>query len=99
MARQFAAGVAHDSRCKGSRATCVLSSEGMAVVIDYYARQVRLSLPPPTLPARRARLNICRRWGKKVLVNHASLFANRYANQGNSLYARDYGLWGCPAAF
>ncbi|ACR68689.2 hypothetical protein DBV23_01075 [Edwardsiella ictaluri] len=100
VARQFAAGVSHDSRCKGSRATCVLSSEGMAVVIDYYARQVRLFFAPAYFARETRQVEYLQGdEGKKVLVNHASLFANRYANQGNSLYARDYGLWGLPGGF
>ncbi|AIJ07446.1 hypothetical protein F7P84_15920 [Edwardsiella anguillarum] len=100
VAQQFAEGVSHDSRCKGSRATCIINTDGMAVVIDYYARQVRLFFTPSWFaPETRHVEYLQGRTEKKILVNHTSLFVNRYANQGDSIYARDYGLWGLPGGF
>ncbi|WP_245167658.1 TcfC E-set like domain-containing protein [Edwardsiella hoshinae] len=98
-AAQLAAGAQHDARCKGNRSQCVVPSDGMALVIDYYARQVRLFFAPAWF----ARNERQRAWlragdGQAVLVNHASLSANRYSDS-NSLYLRDYGLLGLPGGY
>lgn len=98
-AAQLAQGVSHDRRCKGSRSQCVVNSDGMAVVIDYYARQVRLFFAPAWFMRDERQVEYLQSGnGRMALINHASLSANRYSS-GSSIYARDYGLLGLPGGY
>ncbi len=98
-ATQLAQGVNHDARCKGSRSQCVVNSDGMAVVIDYYARQVRLFFAPAWFIRDERQVEYLQSGsGRMALINHASLSANRYSS-GSSIYARDYGLLGLPGGY
>ncbi|WP_370553240.1 TcfC E-set like domain-containing protein [Edwardsiella tarda] len=98
-ATRLAQGVNHDSRCKGSRSRCVVNSDGMAVVIDYYARQVRLFFAQAWFARDERQVEYLQGGGGRMaLINHASLSANRYT-RGGSLYARDYGLLGLPGGY
>ncbi|WP_370556801.1 hypothetical protein [Edwardsiella tarda] len=97
-ATRLAQGVNHDSRCKGSRSRCVVNSDGMAVVIDYYARQVRLFFAQAWFARDERQVEYLQGGGRMALLNHASLSANRYT-RGGSLYARDYGLLGLPGGY
>lgn len=98
-AAQLAQGVSHDQRCKGNRSQCVVSSDSMTVVIDYYARRVRLFFAPAWFARDERQVEYLQGGhGHMALLNHASLSANRYTS-GNSFYARDYGLLGLPGGY
>lgn len=89
-------GFMHSDKCKGSRSTCMMESEGIDFVIDYYNSAVRLFVSPQLLQQSSGEKSILRLNGDASLVNNLSVYYynNIHKQSSPSYYLREQGRLG-----
>ncbi|EUD07292.1 TcfC E-set like domain-containing protein [Providencia alcalifaciens] len=94
-------GFIHSSKCKGARSECIINSEAIDFVIDYYNSTIRIFISPELLKKSIGEKKILQPNGQLGVVNNISAY---YYNQikGNtspSYYIRDQGNAGIRSGF
>ncbi len=88
-------GFGHSYECKGARSDCIINTDGIAFVIDYYNKKVRMFVSPKILKNNSSENSYLTPNGSFGIVNNISgYYFNSFSKINPSYYLREQGMIG-----
>lgn len=93
-------GFVHSTGCQGSRSECIVVSQGVDFVVDYYNQTVRLFVAPELLGQTAGEKSYLTLNGGPGLINNLSgYYYETFGRYDPTYYIRDQGVAGAGAGF